>query len=102
MDRVRVGIRLPYLPEACSLSQLWPALRVALHGCYLLTMDLCQTRLVLEQEALRFGLESLVLIGDDLLIWAIHYYQPSGRTSLSSLCELIGHLLPPDASITLH
>ncbi|HVU70067.1 MAG TPA: hypothetical protein VHD63_23250 [Ktedonobacteraceae bacterium] len=98
-DRTRFGINELHSQQARSLPQVWPDLLAALRGCYLLVWDLRQARLVLEQEAGRFGLEPLVLIGEDLLVQALRCYQSSGRNSLTSLCAFIGHPLLPCASI---
>jgi hypothetical protein len=95
----RFGIDAHDWHQAHALPQIWPALQAVLHGCYLLAWDLRQARLVLEQEAQRFGLEPLILIGEALSTQAIRCYQSSGRTSLASLCAWIGHPLSPCAPI---
>lgn len=98
-DMARFGICERDMQDAIPLLQLWPVLLEALHGCYLLACDLRWISMVLEQEAQHCQLEMPVIIGEDLLIRAIRFYQASGRTNLTSLCRLIGHSLSPNAGI---
>jgi hypothetical protein len=90
-----LGISAQDLQQVVSIPQLWPELLDALRGCYLLTCDLRQVRLVLEREAASVHLETPVLLGEDLLPWYARYYQAFGFIELASLCRLIGHPLPP-------
>jgi hypothetical protein len=93
-DRERLGISAEKAQAAVSLPHLWPLLREALYGRYVLAYDLPHLSLVLDAEAQRFHLEPVFLLGDDLLPWFLRFFQASGRSGLASLCGLIGHPLP--------
>lgn len=95
----RLGISPAEEPAAVSLPSLWPTLRETFYGCYVLAYDLSRLALVLDAEARRHHLGPVLLIGDDLLPWLLRFFHTSGSSGLVSLCERVGHPLPPHPTI---
>ena len=95
-----LGVTTRGLLEAPPLPHIWPALREAIMGHYILSYDLKRTSRGLERAAEQYDLDPLPIIGDCLLQRCQRYFNESGVIGLPSLCKLIGRPLPDAPACT--
>jgi len=77
-----------------AFAQIWPDLCVALQGRYVLSYNLPFDRDKLRQNAERFGIEPVALIGECLMQRCQQYFHQSSYPKLADLCRRIGSPLP--------
>lgn len=82
------------LEDAPTLAQVWDDFRQALHGHYILSFNLPFDTGKLAENAERYHLPPVTIIGDCLMERAGHYFKQFNYPSLAALCVRIGHPLP--------
>lgn len=88
-------ITLAEMEDAPIFSEVWPDIRSALTGKYVLAygFDFLQERL--DDNAHHYGLQSIHLIGDCLMQTAVQYFRSTNYgMKLVDACKCIGHKLP--------
>jgi DNA polymerase III epsilon subunit-like protein len=82
------------LAQAPSLAEDWERLAQAFAGRYILSFNLEFDQSKLHENAERYGLTPVVVIGDCLMLRAETYYEMYSYPKLSDLCSRIGFPLP--------
>src|SRR6266567_5027046 len=80
--------------HAPPFAQIWPDLCAALQGRYVLSYNLPFDRDKLRQNAERFGVEPVALIGECLMQRSQQYFHHASYPKLADLCRRIGFPLP--------
>ena len=80
--------------HAPPFAQIWPDLCAALQGRYMLSYNLPFDRDKLRQNAERFGVEPVALIGECLMQRSQQYFHLYSYPKLAELCRRIGFPLP--------
>jgi DNA polymerase III epsilon subunit-like protein len=91
------GITPEMVAHAPTLAEVWrsPQLLAAFVGRYLLSFNLEFDSGKLSENAARYGLPPLPLVGDCLMLRAQEYYGAHSYPKLADLCERLGEPLPP-------
>jgi hypothetical protein len=97
-NTVYTGIAQEQVDAAPSLQALWPQIRVALEGRYVLAYNLSFVVSRLDENATHYGLSGITLIGECLQNKARDYWSTYYPPKLVGLCERIGLTLPSPAA----
>ncbi|GCE04796.1 hypothetical protein [Dictyobacter aurantiacus] len=76
-------------------DQALDRLRQVVHGAYVLSYNLEFDTGKLKEAAYRHHLDEVTIIGDDLMERAMSYLHLTSYPKLESLCQQMGHPLPP-------
>lgn len=87
------------MEEALPLEAMWPDVRAAIRGNYIVTYGLRFAQARLDENAAHYGLAPVYILGADLLDQATGYFSATRFVKLADACRYIGHPLPdrPDA-----
>jgi DNA polymerase III epsilon subunit-like protein len=88
------AVRPEEVEHAPPFAQIWPDLRAALQGRYVLSYNLPFDRDKLRQNAERCGVEPVALIGECLMQRSQQYFHHASYPKLADLCRRIGFPLP--------
>ncbi len=76
------------------LQEVIEQLRSVLQGTYLLSYTLDFDRGKLDEATRQLALDSLIILGEDLMLQAMHFFICTSYPKLEDLCERVGHPLP--------